>query len=307
VYRVRVLRLLGAAAAALVVAAPAVGGPLKQVGFSPATALANGTTYTDAQGDSDFVPDIVSVAASNDDAGKVTFQIGFANRPDGLTQDDVIQIRLDADGAFYTGRSGFEYMLQVSVFGVELLTDAGGDYALSAARVDGALSGGLLTLSLSIRDLADTGSLRFYVAADSISPSPGVYDWAPDGDSLFRYIVDVPLLLDRWETVQPPRAGTTFSLPGVFTTNDTQPGRVTCAASLGGKRVGGTARWAPTPVLPATPPSPEFVMPGPYAYKANVACSFKLPKTARRKTLKGTVTVDKDGVVVRRAFSYRVR
>src|SRR4051812_18007299 len=165
-----VLRLLAAAAAAALVAAgPAMGAPQKQVGFSPTRVLANGATYTDRQGDSDFVPDIVSVAVTNDDAGTVRFQVGFANRPDGLTPDDVVQIRLDSDGAFYTGRSGFENMLQVSAFGVELLKDAAGEYTFTDARVQGAFSAGVLTLQLSIRDLADTSTLRFYVAADSLS------------------------------------------------------------------------------------------------------------------------------------------
>ena len=59
----------------------------------------------------------------------------------------------------------------------------------------GSFAAGVLTLDLSIRDLSDTASVRFYVAADTFYPSPDVYDWAPDGDALFRYIVDVPLLL----------------------------------------------------------------------------------------------------------------
>jgi hypothetical protein len=307
-YRVDVrLGLLAAAAvAALAAAVPAGGAPQKQVGFSPARVLANGATYVDPQGDSDFVPDIVLVGVSNDNAGTVTFEVGFTNRPDGLTADDVIQIRIDSDGAFYTGRNGFETMLQVSAYGLEVLKDADGDYALTDTPVRGVFSGGLLTLQMSIRDLADTASIRFYVAADSLSSSPGIYDWAPDGDSLFRYIVDVPLLLDAWQTVQ-PKAGTTAVLTGAFTTNDAVPGTVTCAATLLGKRIAGTGRWTTATVLPAVPPSPDIARPGPYAYKATAGCSFKLPKTARRKTLKGTITVSKDGVVVRRAFSYRVR
>ena len=298
--------LAAAAVAALLAAVPAGAAPQKQAGFSPTRLLANGATYVDPQGDSDFVPDIVLVGASNDNAGTVTFEVGFANRPDGLTPDDVIQIRIDSDGAFYTGRSGFETMLQVSAYGVELLKDANGDYQLTDTPVRGAFAGGLLTLQLSIRDLADTASIRFYVAADSLSESPGIYDWAPDGDSLFRYVVDVPLLLDAWQPAQ-PKAGTTAALTGVFTTNDAVAGTVTCAATLLGKRITGTTRWTTTAVLPAAPPTPDFVRPGPYAYKATAGCSFKLPKTARRKTLKGTITVTKDGVVVRRAFSYRVR
>jgi len=303
-----VLRLLGVAAvAALVFAGPATAAPQKRVLLSPATRLANSQTYTDPAGDSRGVADIVSVTVSNDDAGKVAFKIGFANRPQELSADDVIQIPIDTDGAYYTGHNGFEYLLQVSVFGVELLRDAGGAYVESGVRVNGGFSNSVLTLELSIRDLSDTASLRFYVAADTIDPSPDIYDWAPDGDALFRYTVDVPLLLDRWDSVQAPKAGTTLTLSGLFTTNDLERGSVTCAATLGGKRLAGTSRWTPTPVLPASPPSPEFVMPGPFAYKAATACAFKLPKTARRKTFKGTITVAKDGVVVRRAFSYRVR
>jgi hypothetical protein len=308
VYLVRVLRaLVAAAVAALAATGPAWGAVQKRVLLSPTTRLANGTTYTDATGDNLGVADIVSVAVSNDNAGTVLFKIGFANRSQELTPDDVLQIPIDTDGAYYTGHNGFEYLLQVSVFGVELLKDSGGTYVFSDARVAATFANNVLTLQLGIRDLGDTASLRFYVASDTIYPSPEVYDWAPDGDSLFRYTVDVPLLLDRWEKVQPPKAATTFALPGVFTTNDTVAGAVTCAATLGGKRIAGAVRWTPTPVLPASPPTPDFVMPGPYAYKANVACSYKLPKTARRKTLKGTIAVSKDGVVVRRSFAYRVR
>src|SRR5688500_6120146 len=126
-------------------------------------------------------------------------------------------------------------MLQVSVYGVELLQEAGGTYTFTDVPVEGDLTTGVLTLTLSVRDLADTASLRFYVAADSVSPSPGIYDWAPDGDALFRYDVDVPLLLVSWDAVQPAKAGTTFTLSGVFSTNNSERGTVACAATLGGK------------------------------------------------------------------------
>jgi len=308
VYRVRVIRIAAivAVAAALVLAGTAAGSAQKQAGFSPTTVLKNGAKFVDPQGDSGSVADIVSVQVSNDDAGKIDFAIGFANRNGGLTMDDVIQIPLDADGAFYTGHNGFEYLLQVSVYGVELLVDAGGTYALGDATPDATFGDGVLTLEVDFRDLADTASLRFYVAADSLSPSPGVYDWAPDGDALYRYTVNVPLLVDQWDGIPTPTAGLTWALSGLVTTNNTERGGVTCAATLGRRRLTGTGRWTAMPVAAPGPPAGEIAPPGPYAYKAAVSCLFKLPKTARRKTVKGTITLTKDGVTVRRAFSQRV-
>jgi hypothetical protein len=304
-----VLRLAVTAAvvAGVMLAGTAAASPQKRLGFSPATVLANGTKFFDPDGDSGFVPDITSVLVQNDDAGKIVFGVGFANRFDGLTSDDVIQIPLDADGAFYTGRNGFEYLLQVSLYGVEMLVDRGGTYTFSAAKVEGAFASGQLTLELDFRDVADTAALRFYVAADSLSPSPGIYDWAPDGDALYRYNVDVPLLLDKWDAVPLAKAGTTFTLSGLVTTNNPERGTVTCASTLAGRRLAGTGRWTAMPVAAPSPPSPEIATPGPYAFKATAACTFKLPKTARRKTLKGTMTLTKNGVTVRRSFSLRVR
>jgi hypothetical protein len=308
VYRVGVARLVAALAVvtALALAGAAAGSPQKRLGFSPATILANGAKYVDPAGDSGFVPDIVSVEATNDNEGKIELGIGFANRTEGLTLDDVIQVPLDADGAFYTGHNGFEYMLQVSAYGVEMLVDAGGTYTFDDARVGATFANGVLTLELDFRDVDDTAALRFYVAADSLSPSPGVYDWAPDGDALYRYTVDVPLLVDKWDGLPTARAGLTWALTGLVTTDDVQRGTISCAATLGGRRLPGTGRWTAMPLQPPSPPTPDIAMPGPYAYKATVACNFKLSKTARRKTLKGTVTLTKNGVTVRRAFSVRV-
>ena len=82
-YGLVVLRLLalGALAAALVLPGTAPAAEQKRaLFFSPATVLENGAMFSDPAGDSDFVPDIVSVSVSNDNAGKIAFKVGFANR-----------------------------------------------------------------------------------------------------------------------------------------------------------------------------------------------------------------------------------
>ena len=306
-YRGDVGRALAAAlAGALLLSGLAAAAPLrKDVRSSPGKVAANGVTYQDAIGDSGFVPDIASVAVSNDNGGRITFRIEFANRPQ-FTSDDVVQVRIDADGAFYTGQSGFEYMLQVSAFGIDFLVDRAGTYGFGTGRLEASYVNGVLRLDTNVRDFADAAALRFYVAADSVSPSPGVYDWAPDGDALFHYVVNVPLLVDRWNEPEAAKAGATFTVSGVQTTNNAFPGSVRCTATVGARRLTGTGRWTPTPVLPPAPPDPALPTPGPYAYKATTACAFKLPKTAKRKVLRGTMTVTKDGVSVRRSFSARV-
>jgi hypothetical protein len=306
VYRADVGRVLAAAAAtALLVAGAAAAAPLKRVGFSPTVAGANAVTFADPAGDSGFVADIVSVAVSNDNQGKVVFEVTLANRPQ-FTEDDVIQIPIDVDGARYTGHNGFEYLLTVSVFGIGLLKDDNGAYTPDDAEVEADYTNGVLRLALSFRDLADTAALRFYVAADSVAPSPGVYDWAPDGDALFSYSVDVPLLVDRNYALDPAKAGKTFAVGVAVTTNNATPANVTCSARLGTRLLAGKGRWKSVPVVPPAPVAGETPAERPYAYKADVECAFALPKKAKGKPLRGTLTATKNGVTVRRAFAVRV-
>src|SRR6266550_638756 len=93
--RVMSFRMLATAA----VAAGAI------LGVAGGAAASNSDTWTDP------AADLTGIAAASDDAGKITFTLTYANRPSGLTDDDQVQIWLDADDNASTGDNGFDYVL----------------------------------------------------------------------------------------------------------------------------------------------------------------------------------------------------
>ena len=119
-------------------------------------------------------------------------------------------------------------------------------------------------------------------------------DNAPDpGHGFFTYDVRVtpPALVVRSSGARPlrPSAGklyTRFAVVGRSDNTPVQAGTTTCRATVAGSALRATSS----------------------AFSAGRAsCTFRIPKTAKGKTIRITITVRSQGLAVTRSFSARIR
>ena len=267
---------------------------------------ANSQTFTDSTGEDPNAADITSVAVSNTDAGLITFKINISNRP-AFTPDMAIGLFLNTDNNTATGDTdllGAEYLVELDPGSVVLGKWNGSDYDVTTPQASLTYSYDTTgaTIRVSQADLGGTKVLGFVaetitgITTDA-SGNPDVTnahrDFAPDpGHGLFTYNVLTKMVLTRTAFTTAPvpaRAGGRFSASLAATENDTNGpvagATVTCTATVGGKR------------LPATHSLANGV----------ASCFWKLPKTAKGKTLLGTITVAKQGATLSKSFATKVR
>src|SRR5262245_24641305 len=292
--RLAVLLLLGA----LLVGAPvALGGSARNA--------ANSQTFTDSVGEDPNAPDITSIAVSNDDAGLITFQINISNRP-ALTQDMYLLIFLDTDRNAATGFAnalGSDYAIQLVPGAVDLFQWNGSDFVPAAAQSSLTYVYGTAgaTIRISAADLNKTKGFNFGVAAVSgvtfdATGNPNFdnthQDNAPDlGHGFWSYQVLTKLVLTVTAfttSPKPAKAGRTFSVSMAATENDTggpvQAGTVACVATLAGKRVVTVSHVVANGVA---------------------TCVWRIPKTAKGRLMRGTITLTVQGARITRPFSAR--
>jgi hypothetical protein len=256
-------------------------------------------TFGDAGGDSATGPDISGVTVSADAIGNLTFRVAIANRPT-LTRPLDVYVRLDTDRNSTTGRFGGELNLFGSFGGSSdgiwldrwdgaAWVDAGG------APAAGGYANGVATFTVRAADLGAT-ALGFWVGATDDWDDDTNFDAAPDsGEWSYALVAETPavplqLRLDRWSTIATRGPATSFrqfvTAMGVVRTDTgaVVRGTITCRATLAGKILVG-----------------RF-----YTRGGTANCSWLVPKTARGKALRGTMTVAWQGRRVARAFSYRV-
>jgi hypothetical protein len=281
----------------LVVAPAALGGSTG--------AAANSATFTDSVGEDANAPDITSVAVSNDDAGNITFTINISNRPE-LTPDMFLLMFLDTDRNAATGDPdllGSDYAIQLVPGSVDLFQWNGSDYIHSDSQASLTFVYGTAgaTIHISAADLNKTKGFNFGVIAVSGLTFDATgnanfdnihRDAAPDaGHGFWSYQVLTKLVLTVTAfttSPKPAKAGRTFSVSIAATENDTggpvQAGTVACVASLAGKRVA--------------------------AFKHVVAngvgtCVWRIPRTAKGRIMRGTITLTVQGTQITRPFTAR--
>lgn len=290
------LAILLGLAALLVVVPVALGGS--------SHAAANSQTYNDSTGEDAAAPDITNVVVSNDDAGLITFQVNIPNRPT-LTPDMYMLIFLDTDQNASTGATDFlgaEYAIELDPGAVTLFQWNGSDFtpAASQSSLTYAYANGA-TIRVSAADLGKTKGINFGVIAVSgltfdAAGNP-VFDnehrdLAPDpGHGFFSYQVLTKLVLTVTAfttSPKPPKAGRTFSVSMAATENDTKgpvrAGTVTCPATLAGKRAVAVRHVVVNGIA---------------------TCVFSIPKTAKGRLLRGSITLTLQGAHVTRPFSAR--
>jgi hypothetical protein len=259
-----------------------------------------GTTFTDPTGDqfntpSFVAPDITTVAVSNTPDGRITFEIGIANYP-ALPRLSGVAIGLDLDKDPATGDDGAEAFLGYIV-------DLIGDGGLAFDRWDGedsveveqttataTYANGLATITVPRAELFDTKGFDFQVVTLITDFIQIAVDYAPN-DGMWTYdleLAPVTLAASKPTGSPKPHAGAPFVVSSVVTRSDTggvvTEGAVNCAVRIGSARLRATGRFR----------------------DGRAQCAMTIPKTAKGKQVRGTLTVQAVEASVATPFAFRV-
>jgi hypothetical protein len=270
-------------------------------------AASNTATYADSVGENPAAPDITSIVVSNDDTGLVTFQVNISNRPT-FTQDMFLLIYLDTDNNRATGDPksyGADYAIELDPGFVNLFQWQGSDYnnaPVQAPSLVYSYGPTGATIKIKAADLGGAKLLNFAVATFSglVVDSGGNpdfsnlgFDFAPDpGHGMFAYEVKTTLILSITSFTTTPKtvkAGGTLTATAGVTENDTngplQNGFASCSAKAAGK---------------------ALVVASSSVVNGVATCTWKVPKTAKGKTVAATLTVVDNGAKASRSFSAKV-
>jgi hypothetical protein len=283
-------------------------------GASSARSAANSVTFTDSTGEDAQGPDITTVVASNDDKGLLTFVINVPNRPT-LTGDMLFILFVDSDANSATGDPqslGADYAIELDgplsgSAGVGLFRWNGTDFTaagVAQTTLVFAYANGAVTIKLNASELGSTRRFGFGVFAVSgitLDPTTGEpnfdnirLDLAPDsGHGFYTYEVKItpPSLVVKSIGRKPltPRAGKAFSVFVTFARSD-----------------GATPSTAPTATCRATVAGRALRASASVVTGGRATCTWSVPRTAKGKTIRGTITVQADGLKASRPFSAKV-
>jgi hypothetical protein len=276
--------------------------------FLTGTQAGADVAFEDAAGDQrnmdDLVaPDITSVGISNTPNGVITFQVTIANHTT-LPPRSRIAVLFDIDRQQSTGFIGFEYAFSHEI-------DDAGQANLKFERWDepnlefdvlpntgivSEFSNGVYTFRIPRGRLQNTILFDFgmYAAALNLAaPNKSAVDDAPNTE-LWNYELaglPAPRLSTRRLLASPTRpvAGRPFTVQAVVRRSDSgetvTSGSVSCTARVGTTRLRARGGFDGD----------------------RAQCVVPVPRTAKGKTLRGTLTVRAVGASVSRPFTYRIR
>lgn len=264
-------------------------------------ANANPATFTDTSNDAGTAPDIRTVVVSNDAGGKYTFRINVGQLT--LPSNVLILILMDTDQNAATGNAGADYVFACdeSDGSFALLKWNGTTFAAvpsSTFSVTDDSTG--VTASFNKSDIGNSSAMNFVVASvEGGQVAPGHTDLAPDS-GVWNYAQGAAAALTLTaSSARAPRtvkAGKTFIVVMLAARSDTGEyvndeigGATSCKATVAGKPV----KLLGAGFVEAT--SPELA-----------GCQFRAPKNAKRKTIRGSITVTFQDVSVTKTFSVRV-
>jgi hypothetical protein len=289
------------------------------VAVSTGLASAAGQTeFSDPTGDAGTAPDITSVSVENDDRGQITFRVTVANRS-AVGTDDVIAVQIGTDDPdFVAGlrSDGTGWVLAIDAQGPFLLKWTGDDLPEvrpAPKSVSGSFSGNVATISINQADLKPgfpdmslPVELHFnvvgvvfqglVVAAD---------DYAPAVDVKWTYRLSEPkrMVLTNFDADKTVKAGAKFVvLLGAAHADTGLPvagGKILCPARIGEKAVRGRGRFV---TLNLTSPTTRRRI-----SSSTATCSYAVPKSAKGKTIRGSMSVSADGTTLKRTFTSKVR
>jgi hypothetical protein len=285
-------------------AAALVAAPTAALG-SASHADSNSQSFTDSTGEDPNAPDITGIDVSNTDAGMITFHVKISNRPT-FTPDMLIVMWIDTDANPSTGDPqslGADYAIVLVPGSVGLLKWDGTGYSNAPSQTSLTYSYDATgaTINISATDLGGTKAINFGVRATSgvVTDASGNPDFtnahddlAPDaGHGFYSYQVLTKLTLKVTAfttTPKPAKAGQRFTASLAALESDTQGpvknATITCAGFIKGVGVRATHALA----------------------NGVASCFWKLPKTAKGKTLHATMTVTVQGTTLTKTFSARI-
>lgn len=249
---------------------------LALLGVAGGAGASNANSWTDPSGDAGNAADLTGIVVANDDAGKLTFTLTYGNRPAGLTDDDQVQLWLDADESTATGdQYGYDYVLVLDKRGAVVKhATASGLEDTPASTLSGSADG--TTISIDRTELGNTSKFQFYAVA--LTRADQSRDEAPDeSDRVFVYSLAAPRPTSVLVTFSPktPKAGATFFATVVLVKYDDGNSSIpvgqtiTCKATLNARPIRATAK--------------------------TLGCSWKLPKSAKGKRFSFRITVSNNG------------
>jgi hypothetical protein len=284
--------------------------------LAPAHAAVGSANFADPASDSGAAPDVTTVSISNDDEGLITFRISVPNRTS-LGPDEVIAIPLGTDDPdVLNGQrdDGMNFILGLAAEGAFLLEWDGEtmvDVDPQPGSVTGSFAGGVAAITVRQEDLApgfpDVSvpiSLNFYVLGILFNGTDVLaQDDAPDGTAVWSYRLaeSLRLIVTNFDADKTIKAGKTLVVLLGVAHGDTgaalKAGKVACKARVGKKALKGSGRFFTL----------TLTLGGQRLESPSATCSWKIPKTAKKKTVTGSVAVTESGITVKRAFSTKVR
>jgi hypothetical protein len=254
--------------------------------------------FPDAIGDHDAAPDVTSVRVSDAKSGWITFAITTPNYAT-LPSESAIVLTVDSDSNPETGEGGAE--LTLTLLGGEVVLDRWNgrrwvrDTPPMRARVRN--SKHVVAIDLHVSELGNARRFGFsLLSVDLNTAVEGAVaaDVAPNDFSYWGYaLANRPALIlvatDPVAKPSRPRAGRPFTVSLPVTRSDTgraiTNGVVTCRVLAAGVKLPATGRVS----------------------GGSAQCAFTVPRAAKGKVLRGTISVRTGGKVVARDFSYVVR
>lgn len=230
-------------------------------------------------------PDICGQnAVTNDNEGTITFGLHIHNRT-GFADNEHYGVVLDTDNNSATGIGGADYLVHVSVDSVVLGKWDGTTFVTQATLppAEWAPDYGPV-FQLKAADLGDAKSFGFFF----YSTDGTNVDYAPDQGAWSYQLTPLELEMGRL-TLDRARAGKPFTARMTVVRSDFDveltEGAIACSAKLGGKTSKGTGRFA----------------------GGRVTCTWRLPKSSRRKRISGSIAVAFQGVEAKRSFAATIR
>ena len=254
-------------------------------------------TFPDAVGDQDAAPDLTAVRVRDAKSGWITFSIRTPNYAV-LPEASAIVVSIDADSNPRTGESGTELQLSLAAGEITLERWDGGQFVPDdlPTRARHRNAGNVVEIDLHVSELGNSSRFRFSLLSADVNTaiqSVVAVDIAPDDFTFWRYaLANKPALklnpTRLFAAPMRPRAGKPFAVNLAVTRSDTgraiTSGTVTCrvvaadrAVAATGRVVGGAGR-----------------------------CAFVVPRSAKGKMLRGTITVRAGGKSAATDFAYVV-
>lgn len=239
-----------------------------------APALAD-SDYTDSTGEDANAVDITTIHVANDaTAGTITFTVNLANLPT-LTDDADVGVLIDADQNASTGDpslggADYAFDLESGGWNWQKWDPSSSNFVDADANFDVRFANGVLTWKLSDSDIGSVKAFSFFVVTAKGDPNAPAIDIAPDNVPNYNYtlVAAKPTVTSTVATFKgTPKAGRTFGVSSLAVDlsngTTTKATKLSCTATLGGRAIAGTGAGH---------------------------CTFKLPKTAKKKRLVVRVT-----------------